>query len=253
VAINRLVEAGLQPEGLPDVTTVLYVSPLKALGNDIQRNLNMPLDGIAETLHEQQFPPVNVRVAVRSGDTSPRERQAMLRNPPHILVTTPESLYLLLTSKGGRNLLKNVSTLIVDEIHALLGDKRGSHLSLSIERLQNLVARPIQRIGLSATQKPVERVARFLTGKTTASEQPDCVIVDSGHQRQLDIRIEVPLSPLSALMSNEVWDELYQRLVELVESHRTTPVFVNTRRLAERLALALAERIGAEQKQSHWH
>lgn len=262
VAINALVEAGLQAGGLETATSVLYVSPLKALGNDIQRNLNVPLEGIAEQLHLLGLPPVDIRVAVRSGDTPQQERALMLRRPPHILVTTPESLYLLLTSKGGRKLLANVRTLIIDEIHALLGDKRGSHLSLSIERLQYLVAAPLQRIGLSATQKPIERVASYLVGLPAPKLQledvcieeagvSNCVIVDTGHKRQLDIKVEVPASPLSALMSNEVWEELYAQLVQLVESHRTTLVFVNTRRLAERLALSLADRIGAEHVSSH--
>ena len=260
VAINTLVETGLQSGRLPDATSVLYISPLKALGNDIQRNLNVPLEGIAEQLHLQGLPPVDIRVAVRTGDTPQQQRQLMQRKPPHILVTTPESLYLLLTSKGGRKLLSTVRTVIIDEIHALLGDKRGSHLSLSIERLQNLVqqtgndARQVQRIGLSATQKPIERVAQYLVGLpdgAAATAGNDCVIVDSGHQRQLDIRVEVPRSPLTALMSNEVWEELYARLVALIETHRTTLVFVNTRRLAERLALSLAERMGAEHVSSH--
>lgn len=261
VAINTLIEEGQLAGGLPAATTVLYVSPLKALGNDIQRNLNVPLEGIAEALHLQGLPPVDIRVAVRSGDTPQQERQMMLRKPPHILVTTPESLYLLLTSKGGRKLLATVRTLIIDEIHAMLGDKRGSHLSLSIERLQNLVTGPLQRIGLSATQKPIARVAQYLVGVPEQASHPvatyieardtQCVIVDSGHKRKLDIGVEVPLSPLTALMSNEVWEELYARLVQLIESHRTTLVFVNTRRLAERLALSLADRIGAEHVSSH--
>jgi len=249
VAINALVQQGLECGSLPDATTVLYVSPLKALGNDIQRNLNVPLAGIAEELQLLGLPPVDIRVAVRSGDTPQQQRQQMVKRPPHILVTTPESLYLLLTSKGGRKLLSTVRSVIIDEIHALLGDKRGAHLSLSLERLQNLLPQPLQRIGLSATQKPIERVAQYLVGRPDGDD--DCVIVDSGHRRQLDIKIEVPRSPLSALMGNEVWDELYERLVQLVEAHRTTLVFVNTRRLAERLGLALANRIGAEHVSSH--
>src|SRR5690606_29475616 len=158
-------------------------------------------------------------------------------------VTTPESVYLLLTSIQGRKLLRSVSTVIIDEIHAMLGDKRGSHLSLSLERLQALTGKPLQRIGLSATQKPIELVANYLTGARAAN---DCVIVDSGHNRARDLRIEVPASPLSALMSNEVWTEIYERLVELIRQHRTTLVFVNTRRLSERLAIALAERLGSD-------
>ncbi|MES2624085.1 MAG: DEAD/DEAH box helicase, partial [Pseudomonadota bacterium] len=252
VAINTLVEEGLRNGHLESATTVLYVSPLKALGNDIQRNLEVPLLGIAEQLHLHGLPPVDIHVAVRTGDTPQNERSKMLKKPPNILVTTPESLYLLLTSKGGRKLLSTVRTLIIDEIHAMLGSKRGSHLSLSIERLQNLVEQPLQRIGLSATQKPVDWVARFLVGNPNIKDGvADCVIVDSGHRKKLDLSIEVPQSPLTAIMSNEVWDELYQRLVQLIDEHRTTLIFVNTRRLAERLALSLGERIGVELVSSH--
>ena len=252
VAINTLVEQGLRAGHLEAATTVLYVSPLKALGNDIQRNLEVPLLGIAEQLHLHGLPPVDINVAVRTGDTPQNERQKMLKKPPNILVTTPESFYLLLTSKGGRKLLSTVRTLIIDEIHAMLGSKRGSHLSLSIERLQNLVTHPLQRIGLSATQKPVSWVAQFLVGMPNIKDGiADCAIVDSGHRKKLDISIEVPPSPLTAIMSNEVWDELYQRLVALVDQHRTTLIFVNTRRLAERLALSLGERIGVELVSSH--
>ncbi len=252
VEIDRLVKEGLEQGALTPVTSVLYISPLKALGNDIQRNLNVPLDGIAEYLQQQNLPPVDIRVAVRTGDTTPQERQKMLKRAPHILVTTPESLYLLLTSRGGRQLLSGVRTVIIDEIHALLGGKRGSHLSLSLERLENLAGRPLQRIGLSATQKPIEKVANYLVGTHNIHENvADCVIVDSGHRKHRDIKVEVPRSPLSALMSNEVWGELYERLNQLIDTHRTTLIFVNTRRLAERLALSLGERIGAENISSH--
>jgi len=242
--INDMIEQGLN-NSLSDGVQVVYISPLKALSNDIHRNLEVPLNGIAEQLHLHGQAPVDIKVAVRTGDTSQNERRKMAKNPPHILVTTPESLYLLLTSGSGRHMLRNTKTVIIDEIHALLGDKRGSHLSLSMERLQSLVAGRLQRIGLSATQKPIEMVARYLVGNNNVKDKKaDCVIVDSGHRRKLNISLEVPLSPLSALMSNEVWDELYQRLVHLIESHNTTLVFVNTRRLSERLALALTERLG---------
>ena len=225
---------------------------MKALGNDIQRNLDVPLAGITALLPEFGLPPVEIRVAVRTGDTPQQQRQHMLKHPPHILVTTPESLYLLLTSKGGRQLLSTINTVILDEIHAMLGDKRGSHLSLSLERLQKLTGARIQRIGLSATQKPIERVAQYLVGMGNQSKgKPDCVIVDSGHKRKLDVTLEVPQSPLTALMSNEVWGEIYQRLEQLTAQHRTTIIFVNTRRLAERLAVTLGERIGAELVSSH--
>jgi ATP-dependent Lhr-like helicase len=216
----------------------------------------LPLDGIAEYLHLVGETPVNIRTAVRSGDTPASERQKMAKNPPHILVTTPESLYLLLTSASGRAMLASASTLIVDEIHALLGDKRGAHLSLSIERLQRLILKNsgqhLQRIGLSATQKPIEMVAKYLVGNgNSKGADIDCVIVDSGFTRNIEVSVEVPGSPLTALMSNEAWEELYERLVTLVESHVTTLVFVNTRRLSERLALALSERLGDDAVCSH--
>ncbi|MDA8617172.1 DEAD/DEAH box helicase, partial [Gammaproteobacteria bacterium] len=285
-AIDMLLQRGLNGE-LNEGVQILYVSPLKALSNDIQKNLEQPLNGIAEQLHLQGFAPVDIRIAVRTGDTPPSERARMAKKPPHILVTTPESFYLLLTSASGRAMLSTVRSLVVDEIHALLGDKRGSHLALSMERLQHLISsqssgntkdqggRTLQRIGLSATQKPIDLVANYLVGNATGQSecdsgslgevefedevegadsrwpQADCAIVDSGFRRELDIRIEVPKSPLSALMSNEVWDELYSRLVELIESHDTTLVFVNTRRLSERLALALAERLGDDVVCSH--
>ena len=281
-AIDMLLQRGLNGE-LSEGVQILYVSPLKALSNDIQKNLEQPLNGIAEQLHLQGFAPVDIRIAVRTGDTPPSERARMAKKPPHILVTTPESFYLLLTSASGRAMLSTVRSLVVDEIHALLGDKRGSHLALSMERLQHLISsqssdqtndqsgRTLQRIGLSATQKPIDLVANYLVGNATGQSEcdsgslgevevegadsrwpkADCAIVDSGFRRELDIRIEVPKSPLSALMSNEVWDELYSRLVELIESHDTTLVFVNTRRLSERLALALAERLGDDVVCSH--
>ncbi len=248
VAINQLVEEGLSQGNLQDNTLVLYVSPLKALGNDILRNLELPLQGIGDELLNEGKQPVEIRTAVRTGDTPQAERQRMLRTPPHILVTTPESLYLLLTAKGGRKLLRHVRTVIIDEIHAMLGDKRGAHLSLSLERLQALVSHPIQRIGLSATQKPINTVAEFLTGQR--SDEP-LKIVDTGHQRQWLLSVEVPRSPLTSVMANEVWEEIYQRLVELVEQHSSTLIFVNTRRLAERLALALANKLGEEVVSSH--
>ena len=229
-AIDSLVNQGPY---LKDGTQVLYVSPLKALGNDIQKNLAVPLAGIAAV---DAFVP-QIKVAVRSGDTTSSERAAMLRKPPHILVTTPESLYLLLTSAGGRGILKTVRTVIIDEIHAVAGNKRGAHLSLSLERLETL-AGPVQRIGLSATQKPLSAIGEFLTG----IDRP-CTIVDVGHLRHLDIAIEIPQSPLEAVCSHQVWSEHYERMVELINEHRTTLVFVATRKLAERLALRLSERL----------
>ena len=250
-AIDGLITKGLEG-ALPEETQVVYVSPLKALSNDIHRNLEVPLTGIRDALAARGLPPIDIRVAVRTGDTPPRERQRMVKRPPHILVTTPESLYLLLTSEGGRNMLRTVRTLIIDEIHAVLGDKRGAHLALSVERLEALVEAPLQRIGLSATQKPIETVARFLVGNHNIRDaRPDCAIVDTGHRRKMTLSLEVPKSPLTAVMSNEVWGELYDRLVELVAEHETTLIFVNTRRLAERLALTLGEHIGEENVSSH--
>jgi ATP-dependent Lhr-like helicase len=245
--IDDLVKQGLQGR-LEEKTQVVYVSPLKALSNDIERNLQAPLNGIGEELKKSGLPEVKIRVLVRTGDTSTSERTAMIKRPPHILVTTPESLYLLLTSENGRNMLSSVETAIVDEIHALFGNKRGSHLSLSLERLDALTKKDLIRIGLSATQKPIEKVARFLIGNRPAKniEGLSCRIIDAGHKRELDLKIEVPPSPLNAVMSNEVWGEIYERLEELINAHRTTLIFVNTRRLAERMTHNLTERLGNE-------
>jgi len=243
-AINDLVERSQQGR-LIDGVSVLYVSPLKALSNDIEKNLQHPLAGVDGWLLENGSTRSGIRAMVRTGDTSPGEREHMRRQPPHILVTTPESLYLLLTSASGRHMLASVRDVIVDEIHALAGNKRGSHLSLSLARLDSLLPGRARRIGLSATQKPLERIAGFLTGGG------ECQIVDSGHQRDRDLQIELPSSPLSAVMANEVWEEIYDRLQQLIEEHRTTLIFVNTRRLAERLARHLAERLGGESVTAH--
>ncbi len=285
-AIDELIREGLSSP-LPDETRVLYVSPLKALSNDIHKNLELPLAGIRDELLMQQLPDVAIRAQVRSGDTPQAERERMRRQPPHILVTTPESLYILLSSDSGRRMLATVRSVIVDEIHALAGNKRGAHLSLSLERLAALCREyrghaPI-RIGLSATQKPIEDMAHFLTGAPTStfpllggeglgegvskdnsllaltptplpggrgdkisprSNNGNCTIIDTGHVRNRDIAIEIPGSPLEAVMANEVWTEIYDRLEQLINDHRTTLIFVNTRRLAERAARFLAERIG---------
>ncbi|MEL7586876.1 MAG: DEAD/DEAH box helicase [Prolixibacteraceae bacterium] len=248
-AIDELVRQGLQGT-LEPVTQVVYISPLKALSNDIERNLQLPLKGIKKELEDESLPPVNIKVMVRTGDTTAAERTGMIKHPPHILVTTPESLYLLLTSINGRKMLGSVHTLIIDEIHALVGDKRGSHLALSVERLEALTTKPIQRIGLSATQKPVEEVARFLTG-SAPGKPVNCRIVDTGHSRELHLSIEVPRSPLTAVMANEVWEEIYDKLIELIATHETTLIFVNTRRLAERLSHNLNERLGPGQVLAH--
>ena len=242
---------------LPDQTQVVYVSPLKALSNDIRKNLQEPLAGIRALLRETEGHDIDVRAEVRTGDTTAAQRQALIKKPPHILVTTPESLYLLLTSESGRDMLCTVRTLILDEIHAVVDDRRGAHLALSVERLAALTKSvsggALQRIGLSATQKPIEEVARFLVGTHSVDEagNPDSEIIDIGHRRELDLAIELPKSPLEAVMSNEVWEEIYHRLAELIQAHRTTLVFVNTRRMAERVTHHLSELLGADAVTSH--
>jgi ATP-dependent helicase Lhr and Lhr-like helicase len=251
-SLDQLFQAGLDGT-LADETRVLYVSPLKALSNDIHKNLDQPLTGIRAALRASCNRDIDIRAEVRTGDTPATKRQAMVRKPPHILVTTPESLYLLLTSLSGRKLLRTVRTLILDEIHAVVSNRRGSHLALSVERLAALTNHPLQRIGLSATQKPMEEVARFLVGtrKLDDAGNARCTVVDCGHTRKLDVAIELPGSPLDAVMSNEVWAEVYNRLADLVEAHRTTLVFVNTRRLAERVTHHLCERLGKDKVTSH--
>ncbi len=244
--IDRLVRKALAGH-LTDRTEVLYVSPLKALGNDIQKNLEIPLGEILALAGERGLLMPEIRTAVRTGDTLMHERRAMLKRPPHILVTTPESLYILLTADKSRAILRDVETVIVDEIHAVADDKRGAHLVLSLERLDALTHRRPVRIGLSATQKPIEQVAHFLTG----SGRADPVIVNIGHKRKLDLGIEVPPMPLGPVASNEMWDAIYDRLVELVGQHRSTLVFVNTRRMAERLAHQLGERMGEQNVAAH--
>src|SRR5438128_8107608 len=244
--LDRLIRKALAGE-LTDRTEVLYVSPLKALGNDIQKNLEGPLREIMQLAADRGLLMPEIRTAVRTGDTLMHERRAMLKRPPHILVTTPESLYILLTAEKSRAILRDVETIIVDEIHAVADDKRGAHLTLSLERLEALTYRPPVRIGLSATQKPIEEVAHFLTG----NGRPAPVVVDVGHKRKLDLAVEVPGSSLGPITTNEMWDEVYNRLVELVEQHRSTLVFVNTRRLAERIAHHLGERLGEDNVAAH--
>ncbi len=284
-AIDELVRRGLAGE-LADETGIVYVSPLKALSNDVRINLEAPLCGIRDKLLEMGLPDVAIRVSVRTGDTPQAEREAMRRRPPHIVVTTPESLYILLGSASGRRMLASTRTVIVDEIHALAPNKRGAHLALSLERLEALCERRLIRIGLSATQKPIAEVARFLLGSSLlppgeggpASEQagpdegsgtmrcytdaepsalgprpssPDIEIVDVGYTRARDLALELPPAPLAAVMSGDVWELVYARLAELIESHRTTLIFVNTRRLAERVARHLSERLGKDAVTSH--
>src|SRR5215813_810966 len=244
-AIDALVRAGLNG-GLADETQIVYVSPLKALSNDIQRNLEAPLAGIREALRRQDLPDVEIRSWVRTGDTAPGERDRMRRSPPHIVVTTPESLYIMLGSESGRKMLATTRTVIVDEIHAVAPNKRGSHLAISLERLAALCGDGLLRIGLSATQKPIEAVARFLVGPSA-----ECTIIDTGHRRARDLALELPSAPLEAVMSGEVWQQVYDRLAELIEAHRTTLIFVNTRRLAERVTRQLSDRLSADRVTAH--
>ncbi|HWW78659.1 MAG TPA: DEAD/DEAH box helicase, partial [Steroidobacteraceae bacterium] len=257
-AIEQLVREGVEGGGLADETHIVYVSPLKALSNDIRRNLEAPLAGIRTELQALGLPDVDIRTFVRTGDTPQSERTAMRKRPPHIVVTTPESLYILLGSESGRKMLATTRTVIIDEIHAMVGTKRGLHLALSLERLEALAAgrparRKLTRVGLSATQKPIEEVARFLVGsrQMSADGRADCTIVDSGHIRERELQIEIPPAPLEAVMSGEVWTLVYDRLAELVTEHRTTLIFVNTRRHAERIARHLSERVGEELVTAH--
>ena len=294
--IDRLVRAGLDG-GLPERTEVVYVSPLKALSNDVQRNLSVPLEGIAGLAEAHGTPLPEIRVAVRTGDTPQRERALMAKQPPHILITTPESLFILLTSESGRRGLRGVRTLILDEIHAVADDKRGSHLSLSVERLCRLADGPVTRIGLSATQRPIAEVARFLVGTAGALRQAqgerlegaqveptaengrpqgsplrphptalldtgirrnddeasalDCIIIDTGHARAMDMGLEMPPEELGPIATHEQWASTLDRVAELVQEHTTTLVFMNTRRLVERVAHQLELRLGAEAVVAH--
>ena len=232
--------------GLPDETRIVYVSPLKALSNDIQKNLEAPLDGINRNLFQSGALGAAIRSLVRTGDTPAAARAAMIRQPPHILVTTPESLYILLTSQSGRRVLGTVRTVIVDEIHAVAGTKRGAHLALSLERLERLAQGPLRRIGLSATQRPIDLVGQFLTGADA-----ECTIIDHGHRRPLDLAVELPTQPLESILSQQASGEIFDRMATLIQTHRTTLVFVNTRRLAERVARALSGRVGEQQVTSH--
>ncbi len=291
--IDRLFREGLEGR-LADELRVVYVSPLRALSNDMHRNLETPLAEILALAEREGLPAPLVRVGLRTGDTPAHQRAALVRRPPHILVTTPESLYLLLTAEKSRETLKSVDTLIIDEIHALVRDKRGSHLALSVERLEALTPAPLQRIGISATQKPIELVAAFLIGgggepaeaglepgsgsaasspalhgaavsdaagpSASESRSPadapqlaalNCTLINVGHQRDLDLGIEVPPSDLQAVCSHEQWQEVNARLVELIQQHRSTLIFVNTRRLAERLTFQLTELLGEEAVGAH--
>jgi len=244
--INDLIEEGVRAP-LPDEVRVVYVSPLKALSADIHRNLAQPRLGIRARGEAAGLTLPDITTAVRTGDTTSSERAAMLRRPPHVLITTPESLYLLLTAEHSRQMLQSVRTVIVDEIHAVIGTRRGAHLALSLERLARVASRPLQRIGLSATQRPIEEVAHYLT----AGDTRECCIVDEGHRRTMDLGVEMPRSALEAVTAHEVWTEYYDRLAELIRGHRTTLVFVNTRKMAERVARHLSERLGDDAVTAH--
>ncbi len=252
-AIDELVRDGQEGAGLPDETRVVYVSPLKALSNDIHRNLEAPLAGIRAELATLGLPATEIRAFVRTGDTPQHERTLSARRPPHIVVTTPESLYILMGSQSGRRMLATTRTVIVDEIHAMVDSKRGVHLALTLERLEAHAGRKLTRVGLSATQKPIEEVARFLVGAHNLRTDggADCTIIDAGHVRERDLQLEIPAAPLEAVMSGDVWTQVYDRLAELVGEHRTTLVFVNTRRQAERVARHLSERVGAQYVTAH--
>jgi ATP-dependent Lhr-like helicase len=249
-ALDQLLREGVD-QSLPDEVRVLYVSPLKALSTDIHKNLVEPREGIAETAQDMGLEPVEITAAVRTGDTTSSARAAMLKRPPHIVVTTPESLYLLLTAERSREMLRTVRTVIVDEIHAVVQSRRGSHLALSLERLEHITTGPLQRIGLSATQNPIEQVAQFLVGVETDGTGRECTVIDEGHRRTIDLALELPGSPLEAVMSHEVWEEVFDRLAQLIEEHRVTLVFVNTRRLAERVARDLEKRVGQNAVTAH--
>ena len=245
--LDALVKQALDGGGLPDATQIVYVSPLKALANDVQRNLIAPLDEIRAAAEQAGAPLPEIRVAVRTGDTPQKERALHARKPPHVLITTPESLFILLTSERGRNALKSARTLILDELHAVAPNKRGSHLALSVERLTRLAERPLTRIGLSATQKPIEEVARFLTGSSG-----DCAIVNVGHRREMDVAVEMPRDyELGPIATHEMWAQTLDRVAELAGEHETTLVFVNTRRLVERVAHLLSDRLGEDNVAAH--
>jgi ATP-dependent Lhr-like helicase len=262
VAIDKLLRRAIDGS-LPSSTQVVYVSPLKALSNDVQKNLDAPLAEIQKLAMERGFLSMNIRTGVRTGDTLPSERAAMLRNPPHILVTTPESLYILLTARKSRELLRNVQTVIVDEIHAIADDKRGAHLALTLERLEALVCgenrlapgafitghTSPQRIGLSATQNPIELVAQYLTG--VHAEREAATIIQLGQRRAMDLAIEVPSDELTSVTSQAMWQEVFDKLAAHAENHRSTLVFVNTRKMVERVSFELGQRLGDENVAAH--
>ncbi len=253
VAIDQLYRAHAAGESLTGRLRVLYISPLRALAVDIKENLERPLQEIAATARRLGLDPPTIEIGVRTGDTTSAARAKLVRRPPNLLVTTPESLYLLLTAPRSRQILRSVDSVIVDEIHALARDKRGTHLALSLERLEHLADQRPVRIGLSATQRPIETVARLLVGNRDDPEsgRAACTVVDTGHRRQLDLGLELPDGELEALTSSAQLDDVLDRIAELVEGHRTTLVFVNTRRLAERVAHLLGQRLGDDQVAAH--
>ncbi|MCA8990118.1 MAG: DEAD/DEAH box helicase, partial [Planctomycetaceae bacterium] len=287
--IDRLVRQAIAGK-LQDEVHCVYVSPLRALSNDMEKNLSAPLRQIRELAEEEGYRLPEIRVGLRTGDTPAKDRVAFVKTPPHIVVTTPESLYLLLTAEKSRPRLATTQTIIIDEIHAMLPDKRGAHLSLSLERLESICPQPLQRIGLSATQKPIELVADFLLGaedrsqplrplnweaespparqrllfddpqtsksvsapeNSTPSPRKDLALINVGHSRELDLQIEVPPSPLGAICTHEQWADVHNRLGELIHAHRSTLIFVNTRRMAERVSHQLGELLGEDQISSH--
>ncbi|NKB81722.1 MAG: DEAD/DEAH box helicase [Nitrospirales bacterium] len=256
--INTLLTRAIACD-LPHTTQVVYISPLKALSNDVQINLRRPLQEISAAALTQGLLLPEIRVDVRTGDTPAKTRQQLLQHPPHILITTPESLFLMITAQKSRSILHDVKTVIVDEIHALAGNKRGSHLALSLERLDALTYTTPNRIGLSATQRPLEDIAHFLIGQhgdptsnssAHAPRQP-CQIIDLGQQRAMDLAVAVPRDELGAIATNAIWADLYDQLAALVQAHRSTLVFVNTRRLAERISHHLAEHLGDDHVAAH--
>jgi len=250
VALDQLWRL-VDQDALPAHPLVLYVSPLKALSNDVEKNLNRPLREIRERVFQEELRELEIRVGLRTGDTPQKDRAAMLKKPPHILVTTPESLYLLLTSKKARGLLRGIRTVILDEVHALLPDRRGAHLLLSLQRLEALCGHSPQRIGLSATQKPIGAVAQYLTGMNAEGKPRPCTVINAGLRRHMDLAVVLPGSPLQAVMPLEVWEEVYGLLEEHIRGHKTTLVFVNTRRLAERVSHHLGQTLGEEHVAAH--
>src|SRR3978361_495492 len=240
-AIDRL--ASSDPRAATAGTRVLYVSPLKALAVDVERNLSTPLTGIARVAERRGVAAPSITVGVRSGDTPPNRRREMIARPPDVLITTPESLFLMLTS-AARETLAEVDTVIVDEVPAVAAPKRGAHLALSLERLDQLMEKPAQRLGLSATVRPPEEVARFLSG------QAPTTIVAPMAAKTFDLSVQVPVPDMANLENNSIWPDVEERIVDLIESHQSSIVFANSRRLAERLTARLnenhADRVGSE-------